>query len=257
MPTPDLLAAAARKAVEAASAVSLRYFRSGTAVETKTDGSPVTLADRDSEKAILEIVRAADPDASILAEESGAEAGAGAGRWIVDPLDGTRGFTRGGSFWGPMVAYERDGAILAGAIALPALGAVYWAGKGCGAWRGDDRLRVSERDRWNESTLSLGELSRLLSPPWRDAIVSLSARASSTRCYGDLAGGAMVLDGRAEVWIEAGVNEWDLAPLRILVEEAGGRFTDFDGGTDLAKGCAVATNGRLHDDVLAALAQSR
>ena len=259
MPNPDTasLAEAARRAVEVAAQVSLRYFHGGTAVERKEDGSPVTLADRDSEHAILDVLRAADPGASILAEESGKADGVGPGRWIVDPLDGTRGFTRGGSFWGPMVAYERDGEILAGAIALPVLGEVYWAGRGHGSWCGDERLRVSDRTRWEESTLSLGELSRLLAPPWRESIASLAGRASSTRCYGDLAGCTMVLRGRAEVWIEAGVREWDLAPLRILVEEAGGRFTDFAGGTNLASGCAIASNGRLHDDVLAALAPTQ
>jgi histidinol-phosphatase len=251
------LADAARRAVEEASAVSLGYFRAGASVDRKSDGSPVTQADREAERSILDIVREADASASILAEESGIREGEGGGRWIVDPLDGTRGFARGGPFWGPMVAYERDDAVLAGAIALPALGEVYWAGRGLGSWCGRDRLQVSHRDRWDEATLSLGELGRLLAPPWRDAICALVSRASSTRCYGDLAGCAMLLRGRAEVWVEAGVREWDLAPLRILVEEAGGTFTDFGGGTDLASGCAIASNGRLHPDVLAALNRSQ
>jgi histidinol-phosphatase len=255
---PARLGDAARRAVEAAGAEAMAVFRGDLGLETKSDGSPVTRADRNAERAILSIVREADPEASILAEESGAATGTGTGRWIVDPLDGTRGFSRGGSFWGPMVAYERDGEILAGAIALPALGLVYWAARGKGCFRGAERLRVSSRSRWEDATLSLGELARLLAPPRGDAIRALTSRASSTRCYGDLAGCAMLLDGRAEVWIEAGVREWDLSPLRILVEEAGGRFTDFDGGTDLSSGCAVASNGPLHDEVLAVLsAQSR
>ena len=118
----------ARRAVEAAGRAALPYFRTGVRVDRKPDRSPVTAADRAAEAAILEIVRAAFPDASILAEENGADdrrryAG------IVDPLDGTRGFTRGGTFWGPLVALEHDGEIVAGGAALPALGELYFAAR--------------------------------------------------------------------------------------------------------------------------------
>src|SRR5690242_4341800 len=109
----------ARASAQAAAIASLRHFRSGVRVETKPDRTPVTTADRESEAAIFGVIRESFPDHTLLGEETGEHAGVGSSRWIVDPLDGTRGFTRGGSFWGPLVALEHEGVIVAGAMALP------------------------------------------------------------------------------------------------------------------------------------------
>lgn len=246
----EALVEVARHAVERAGAAAMRHFRTDLVIDTKPDRSPVTAADREAEAAILETIGARFPGHAILAEESGLHAGAPGKRWIVDPLDGTRGFSRGGPFWGPLVAFESGGEIVAGALALPALGTTYYAGRGLGAFRDGERLRVSSVGSLEEATVSLGELRALLSPPRREGVETLVERAASARCYGDLAGCTMVLDGCAEVWVEAGVKPWDLAPLVVLVEEAGGRFTDLGGGKDLGRGDAVATNGVLHDVVL-------
>src|SRR5512140_4036935 len=156
MPDLDLAKAmdVARRAAEAASAASLPHFRRGVRVERKPDRTPVTQADRDSEAAILAIVREAFPDHAFLGEETGAHAGSAETRWIVDPLDGTKGFTRGRGFWGALVALEHEGRIVAGGMALPALGETYWAARGPGAWlRAGDaaeptRLRVSAIADW-------------------------------------------------------------------------------------------------------------
>jgi histidinol-phosphatase len=240
----------ARRAVKAAGDAALRHFRAGVRVETKPDRSPVTAADREAEAAVLALLRADFPDHAILGEETGEHAGMAGLRWIVDPIDGTRGFTRGGPFWGPLVALQHDGRVVAGAMALPVLGTTYWAGRGLGAFRDGERLHVSGIAAWEHATLSLGEMRDLLGRP---SIVDLARAAASARCYGDLAGCAMLLDGRADAWIEGGVKPWDLAPLQILVEEAGGRFTDFAGTPTVETGNAVATNGPLHDHVLRAL----
>lgn len=253
---PDLSLAleTARAAVEAAARVCLRHFRGPLEIERKPDRSPVTQADREAETAILEEIRRRFPRHSVLSEESGASGEGSASRWIVDPLDGTRGFTRGGSHWGPLVALEHRGDVVVGAMTLPALGETYWAARGQGCFRDGERLRVSEVSDWTEATLSVGELRNLLAPPHGAAVASLIATAASTRCYGDLAGCAMLLSGRAEAWLEAGVKVWDVAALAILVKEAGGRFTDFDGGAAIDAGRAVATNGELlHGHVLASL----
>src|SRR5512135_96242 len=155
----DLALDTARRAVVAASSASLAHFRRGVRVETKPDRTPVTAADRDAEAAVVATLRAAFPTHAILGEESGAHAGDAATRWIVDPIDGTRGFTRGGSFWGPLVALEHEGDVVAGAMAMPALGETYWAARGRGAWLGRAggdpvRLRVSGVSDWAESSLS-------------------------------------------------------------------------------------------------------
>jgi histidinol-phosphatase len=150
-----------------------------------------------------------------------------------------------------MVALEADGALVAGAIALPALGCTYWAWRGGGAWRDGTRLAVSAIANLADATLSVGELRRLASHP---GLQSLIARAASTRSYGDLAGCAMVLDGRAEVWIESGVQPWDVAAPAILITEAGGRFTDWTGAPSFESGDAIGSNGLVHDEILRAMA---
>jgi histidinol-phosphatase len=254
----DLAMQTARLAAEAGGAAAMRHFRTGVRVELKPDRSPVTAADREAEAAILAVLGDRFPGYAVLGEETGAHAGQGGARWIVDPVDGTRGFTRGGSFWGPLVALEVDGQVVAGAMAMPALGEHYWAARGLGAWRSTgsgapERLRVSGIAAWDEATLSLGEQRYLLAPPLREQVNRLTVSAAQARGYGDLAGCAMVLTGRAEAFLEAGVQVWDIAPLKILVEEAGGRFTDLAGVATHLNGACVASNGLVHDHVLAAL----
>src|SRR5512139_2316515 len=260
MPELDLAKAmdVARRAAEAASAASLAHFRRGVRVERKPDRTPVTQADRDSEAAILAVVREAFPDHAFLGEETGAHAGSAETRWIVDPLDGTKGFTRGRGFWGALVALEHQGRVVAGAMALPALGETYWAARGLGAWlrAGDaapQRLRVSGVAEWADATLSYGEPHVLFRPPMLERIAGLALSAQTARCYGDLAGCALVLQGKAEAWVEAGVQIWDLGPIPVLVEEAGGKFTDLEGRPSHASGGCVASNGLVHEHVLRAL----
>ena len=252
----DLALDTARRAAEAAGRAALAHFRTGVAVERKPDRSPVTAADRDAEAAILELLRAAFPEASILAEESGAHAGDPSLRWIVDPLDGTRGFSRGGTFWGPLVALEHAGEIVAGAAALPASGELYFAARGRGCYRGDGgTVQLSGIDDWAEATLSVGEIPRLLASPQGAGVRRLVDSAASTRCYGDVGGAFMVLAGRAEAWLEAGVQRWDIAPFPILFSEAGGVFTDLGGAPTIATGTALAATKQLHAHVLATLGE--
>lgn len=243
----------ARRAVEAAARVALPHFERGVAIETKSDDTPVTAADRAAEDAILAVIRAAFPDHAILAEETGAYAGSARTRWIVDPLDGTRGFARGGAFWGPLLALEHEGEVVVGACALPVLGKHYWAARGLGAYRDGTRLAVSRVAAWKDSTLSLGELRRMLAMTEGPAVARLVTTSASTRSFGDPAAPAMVLDGRAEAWLEAGVKTWDLAPFAVLIEEAGGRFTCWNGTRSIETGNALGTNGLMHEHVLAAL----
>jgi histidinol-phosphatase len=254
----DLAMDVARRAAEAASAAALAHFRRGVRVEVKPDRTPVTAADRDAEAAILAVVRAAFPDHAFLGEETGAHPGTSPYRWIVDPVDGTKGFTRGRSFWGPLIGLEHAGQVVAGAMALPALGETYWAARGRGAWlRAGEadpvRLHVSRIAGWEDATLSLGEPHVLLVPPMLERVARLATTCQSSRCYGDLAGVALVLRGQAEAWVEAGVKIWDLGPIPVLVEEAGGRFTDLAGKASVETGGCIASNGLVHDHVLAAL----
>ncbi|MCC7139036.1 MAG: inositol phosphatase [Planctomycetes bacterium] len=230
------------------------HWRRLERVEKKSDGTPVTVADREAEDAAVAVLEARFPGTPILGEEGGARGGDGPTRFVVDPLDGTIGYARGGVMWGPLVALEHEGEVVAGAMELPVLRAAYWAGRGLGCFRDGDRVRVSTTDLWRRAVVSLGGMKRVLfEHPRAAAIEGLVRSARSGRAYGDVGSCAMLLDGTADVWLEAGVRVWDLAAPRILVEEAGGRFTDFAGRPGHATGEAVASNGVLHDHVLAAL----
>jgi histidinol-phosphatase len=241
------------RCVEAASAASMKYFRADVPIEVKPDRSPVTRADKEAEAAILSIIRNVFPSHSILAEESGISTGAAETRWIVDPLDGTRGFTRGGTFWGPLIALEHKGEIVAGAMGMPANKEMYWGARGLGAYRDGVKLKVSSVSKWEDATVSVGELSRMLSLPIAKGCVELLRTCASVRGYGDVASATMLLNGRADVWIEGAVQIWDLAPMQIIVEEAGGKFTDYEGKAHPASGNAIVSNGLLHDHVLKGL----
>lgn len=245
----------ARLAAEAGGAAAMRHFREHIDVERKADNSPVTIADKEAEAAIVGVIRDAFPDHDLLTEESGAEERGSAYRWIVDPLDGTRGFTRGTSHWGPLVALAHEDRVIAGAMGMPVLGESYWAGEGEGCYRNSMRLQVSEVERVEEAIVSLGELGGLLTG-YGSAVQSLISDAFSTRCYGDVAGCAMVLRGEADVWLEQGVQIWDIAPFPVMLREAGGRYTDFAGGQDIARGDAIGTNGKLQDEILRRLGAS-
>lgn len=249
----DLALETATRAVEAASKASLPYWRSGVAVEKKPDRSPVTAADRDAEAAIIGVIRSVFPSHSILAEESGEDARDAGTRWIIDPLDGTRGFSRGGSFWGPLVALEHAGEVVAGAMAMPVLGDTYFAARGRGCFKNGERVRLSLIEDWSEATLSLGELHYLLREPYRARVTELITTSASARGYGDPAGVALLLSGRAEAWIEAGVRTWDLGPMPVLIEEAGGRFAAFDGTRSIETGTAIGATPALFEHVLARL----
>ncbi len=241
---------AARRAALAGAHAALRRFHEGVARERKADGSFVTIADREAESAILAILRAEFPSHSVLTEESGAHPGDAHTRWIIDPLDGTHRFARGLPRWGSLIALEHRGAVVAGALCMPVVGEVCWAGRGLGCWHNEQRVRVSSVTDWSQANLSLGSIRRILSGPARAGVLRLIDTCDYPVTGGDLAGGVAVLLAHAEAWVEAGVKPWDIAPFAIMVEEAGGRFTDLAGAKTVMTGSAVVSNGLLHDHVL-------
>jgi histidinol-phosphatase len=244
----------AREAVAAGGSAALPWHRKEVRHSTKEDDSPVTEADRASDAAMLSVIRGAFADHDILSEESGVQGPGGCDcRWVVDPLDGTRGFLRGDEAWGPLVALEYQGRPIVAAMSLPVHGVTYWAARGRGTFRDGERMRVSAVDRWQDATLVVGFLQALLRDPWGPGVLQLIRSADRVRCPGDLTGPIAVIEGRADAWIEAGVREWDLAAPRLLVEEAGGRFSDLVGGATHTLGNAVGSNGLLHGDVLAGI----
>ena len=243
-------------AIEAARAggrSTLRYFNAGTAVEWKQDGSPLTQADRDSERAIRETIERAFPSHGILGEEEGETTGSAPYRWIVDPLDGTRTFVRGVPLYGTLVGLEVRGEPSVGVVYLPALDELVAAARGLGCtWNGKP-CRVSATERLEDALVAVTDerTARRRSA----AYLRLAEATALQRTWADCYAYVLVATGRAEVALDPIMNVWDCAALLPIVEEAGGRFTDWRGRRTIHGGEAVATNGMLHDRVLELLAE--
>jgi histidinol phosphatase-like enzyme (inositol monophosphatase family) len=243
-------------AIEAARAGGRRtlpYFNAGTTVEWKQDGSPLTQADRESERAIRETIGRAFPDHGILGEEEGETVGSAPYRWIVDPLDGTRTFVRGVPLYGTLIGLEVRGEPAVGVVYLPVLDELVAAAHGLGCtWNGRP-CRVSATDRLDEALVTVTDER---SARGRSGAYARLAEASGMqRTWADCYGYVLVATGRAEVALDPIMNVWDCAALLPIVEEAGGRFTDWRGQRTIHGGEAVATNGVLHDRILAVLAE--
>jgi histidinol-phosphatase len=246
--------AAALEAAQAGGALALRHFTGDFHVTLKPDQTPVTEADRGAEQAIVAHLRAAFPEVGFLGEEYGAQGGQGR-RWIIDPIDGTKNFIRGIPYWATLVALEEEGEVTVGVVHAPATGDLLWAQRGAGAFANGRPLRVSTIDRLGDATLLHAGLSYLRGVPrYWDGFLRLVERTGRQRGFGDYFGYTFVLRGQAELMVEADLKPWDLAPFKVLFEEAGGRFSDFDGRPTIYSGTALASNGRLHDEALALLA---
>ena len=247
-PIPDVIAAmltAARTAGE----IALRYYRGGFEVTIKPDQTPVTQADREAEQAIKDALRRACPDHGFLGEEFGAE-GPQDRRFIIDPIDGTKNFVRHLPIWAVLIALEEQGEVTTGVVLNPVSGDLFWARRGEGAYANGERLRVSECAGMKDAFLLHSSLSLLRPTPYWPGFVRLIDATSRTRGFGDYYGYCLVAEGKGEIYVEADLKPWDVAPMKILVEEAGGRLTDFAGRPNIYDGTVVATNGRLHEETL-------
>lgn len=248
----DTALSAALDAVRAAGDLALRHFTGTVQVTLKPDQTPVTEADREAEQAIVGRLRAAFPDIGFLGEEFGAN-GPQERRWIIDPIDGTKNFVRGIPYWATLLALEEAGEVTLGVVHAPATGDLLWARRGQGAFANGRPLRVSTIDRLAEATVLHSSLKDFGPGGYRAALLRLVDRSERTRAFGDYFGYTFVLRGQAELMLEADVKPWDLAPLKVLFEEAGGRFSDFEGRPTIYSGTALASNGRLHAEALGVL----
>jgi histidinol-phosphatase len=241
--SPDL--ALAHALADDADAISLERFRArDLAVRTKADSTPVTEADTAVEEAIRTALARERPEDAMLGEELGAT-GTSTRRWIVDPIDGTRNYSRGVPVWATLIALEEDGELRIGVVSAPALGRRWWAERGHGAYADGDRVHVSAIRSVEDAVLCFA-----LEQP----LPALALRAWHARAYGDFWAHMLVAEGAADGAIDAvGVSLWDLAAVQVIVEEAGGTFTDFAGVRRADGGTAISSNGRLHDALLRAV----
>jgi histidinol-phosphatase len=238
-----------------ADSISLDRFRAADlVVETKPDLTPVTEADRAVERALRDRLATVRPGETVLGEEFGDEGGVSSdARWIIDPIDGTKNYLRGIPVWGTLLALEREGATTAALISAPALGRRWWAVSGSGAFADGRPMRVSGVSTLEDAQLCFGGLRTWRKYGLLDAFLSLAARCWRTRGFGDFWMHMLVAEGAADIAAEMEVSLWDLAGVKLIVEEAGGRFTDLSGVSTASGGSAVSTNGTLHQEVLAIL----
>ncbi len=230
-------------------ATALEHFGRAIEVERKSDGSPVTAADRAAERAARQWIASRFPDDGIVGEEFGTVAGTSGRRWLIDPIDGTKSFVAGVPLWGSLIAVVQDDDVIAGAIDCAAAGESVVAVRGMGAWHRGSRCRVSEVGQLAEATVLTTDARFLGSPSRRAAWVELAGAAKVVRTWGDCFGYLLVATGRAEVMVDDKMNDWDSACLLPIIEEAGGVLTDWRGRRTGFGGDTIATNGALAEIV--------
>jgi histidinol-phosphatase len=251
----DAELALALRLADAADAITLpRYRAADLSVRHKADATEVTDADTASEAAMRALLARERPDHAVLGEEEGLIGDPDAvSRWILDPIDGTASFVRGLPIWGTLIALEHDGEIVVGVASAPALGRRWWAARSKGAFSDHGAMRVSTVDRIEDAQLGHASISS-----WREhghgpQFAALADRVWRSRGVGDFWMHVLVAEGVFDIAAEPIVSLWDLAAVKPIVEEAGGRFTDLAGEARADGGSALSTNGLLHDAALAAL----
>jgi histidinol phosphatase-like enzyme (inositol monophosphatase family) len=266
-PTPALAAeiaarlSIARDAGVAAGKLTLRYFQTTDfRTEKKSDGSPVTIADRSAEQLLRERIAAAFPHDGILGEEFGETGGTSGFRWILDPIDGTKSFIHGVPLYGTLIGVEHEGRCPAGFVYMPGLDEGVFASAGQGAWhfRGTaspTRAAVSTKAKLSEGLFVTSAIGTFAERGAAAVLESLQKAAYITRTWGDCYGYLLVATGRAEVMIDPILNVWDAAAVQPIVEEAGGTFTDWKGNATIHSGEAIATNGCVLKEILAIMAK--
>jgi histidinol phosphatase-like enzyme (inositol monophosphatase family) len=254
---PALLLHAAADLARVAGDHALRHFRGALHVETKGDGSPVTVADREAEELARRWLADRFPQDGILGEEFGLTRAEAPRRWVLDPIDGTKTFVRGVPLWGTLVAciegdlggeggqIAPDATVLAGAAYFPAVGELVAAAPGEGCWWNGARARVSDVASLDRALVCTTDPKFSHRPERRAAWQRLEDAAALSRSWADCYGYLLVATGRAEVMTDSIAGDWDTAPLLPIIEEAGGTFTDWAGRRTAFGGDAIATNGAL------------
>ncbi len=243
----DQAVALARMAGES----TLPYFRSvELEVEHKDDDTPVTVADRYAEALLRKELTALFPDDAIIGEEEDDKPGTSGRTWIIDPIDGTKAFTHGVPLYSTLLAATDEHGPLLGVICLPALPETVWAGRGLGCFLDGQPCHVSGHDSTVGAYVTASAIRN-----WPVGALDATHEAGSfVRTWGDGYGYALVATGRVEAMVDHQAAVWDVAPMPVIIGEAGGRFTDLGGESTATGGSGLATNGHLHDQLLALLA---
>lgn len=229
---------------------TLAHFQVATQVDLKADDSPVTIADRDAERIIRLAIADEFPEDGILGEEEG-ELGEQENRWVIDPIDGTKSFISGVPLYATLLAFERSGEAEVGVCYFPALNELVYAEKGHGAFWNGRPCRVSEKRGLEKALVASGSTTSMVKQGRMPGFQKLEKRVLASRTWGDAYGHALVATGRVEAMIDPIVAHWDVSPMSVIVREAGGVFTDFQGKHTLALE-ALSSNGHVHQELLEA-----
>jgi histidinol-phosphatase len=230
----------AQSLTQEAGALALYYQRRGVMAESKLDESPVTIADRACEKLIVDGIAREFPSDGVLGEEGANRESRNGRKWIIDPIDGTRDFVRGIPLWAVLIGLEQDGEIVAAAAHSPGQDLLLWAARGSGAWTGSHRLQVSDKSDPAQGVLSFNGFNKVGVSRFSARLLPWVGRFWAVRSLGGSVDAMLLAQGKADVWIEPNAAPWDLAPLKLLVEEAGGRFASFSGENTIYGGNAYA-----------------
>jgi histidinol-phosphatase len=228
----------------------MRYFRRDLRIDRKPDRTYVTQADTEIEKMLRERIQQRFPGHGVLAEEFGDRSANQDIRWIIDPIDATHSYMRGVPAFATLLALERSGTLELGIISAPAMGERWHATRGGGAWSGKRRLHVSHIAQLQDAQIFYASRTAFKAVGKERGFDAVVDTAWRDRGFGDFWGYMLLAEGAGEAMIEPELYSWDLAAPLIIVEEAGGRLTDFTGRRTYAGGNAVATNGLLHDLIL-------
>jgi histidinol-phosphatase len=238
---------------EESDVLTMRHFLSPSLmVRTKADRTPVSEADEAVERMIRAHLKRERPGDAIVGEEFGADAPAER-RWIIDPIDATKNYIRGIPVFATLIALEQQGRIIVGVVSAPALHLRWWASADEGAFCDGQRISVSAVEQLEQAQICYDSVTDFDRFGLTDSFLSLARRCARTRAFGDFWSHMLVAEGAAEIAIEPQVSLWDVAAIQIIVEEAGGRFTDLSGAERADGGSGVSSNGLLHEAALAAV----
>ena len=232
-----------------AGALALDYQRRGITAETKSDDSPVTAADRACEKLITEHISREFPDDGVVGEEGAHRESKSGRKWIIDPIDGTRDFVRGIPLWAVLIGLEQDGEVVVGAAHSPRQNLLLWASKGSGSWANDSRIWVSRKSDCAQAVLCFNGFQKAGVKRFSRTLVDWMQGFWAVRSLGGAVDAMLLAQGLADAWIEPSAAPWDLAPLKILIEEAGGKFASLDGKNTIYGGNAYACTPDLEPHI--------
>jgi histidinol-phosphatase len=236
--------------------ITLEYFQTPLDIKSKSDSSPVTIADKRGEEKLRELITSRFPEHGIVGEEFTDKPADSPYRWILDPIDGTASFIRGMGLYGVLVGLEREDVPVLGVANFPALGEIVCAAEGLGCYWNGRRAHVSNVTELKHATLLTTDVPALYKYGRGRVYEHLAQSVALSRTWGDCYGHILVATGRAEIMLDPIMNVWDCGPLLTILQEAGGTFTDWNGTPTIRGGNAIGTNGALFDRIMSVIHES-